>query len=145
MNVLQIPEALFKEFSASLGVGDEWEQLTSEGIFTLKGIVEIDVLGKRSNKFKYALGFKNEDPPFIFVLLEDVIPGDDAAFSKTVFKITAQTEETNEWSIKIQFSACDLGLNTSSPDTVSLILERFVDLTSIAIAEIEERWEINYN
>src|SRR4030042_1871053 len=120
MNVLEIPLVLFQEFSSLLGIGDEWEQRTNEGLFTMKGIVGIDGLSKGPNRFKHALGFKHEGLSFIFVLW-GVVPRDDANSSKPVLKITAEAGE-GEWFIKAEFSAYGINLEAPSSDLIPLIL-----------------------
>jgi len=154
MNVLEIPQVLFQEFSQKLGQGEE-KKVDTDGLN-----YSVRELNPEAVGFSGAIGFcEDEDASlnghsFTFALWEIVPRGeDDIVEPKPVLKITAGPESAGTWMhgmgsrikemCRADFSSYSINLRSLSSRLIPIILQRASEMAFVA--RYKEFWEKDYH
>ena len=152
MNITEVPQVLFQEFSQKLGQGEE-KKIRTDGFNYLLRELNPEAAG-----FPGAIGFREDTSPngpfFTFVLWGILPRGKDDIFEpKPVLKIVAGPEDAGEWAYgsgcrikeicKADFSFYGINFKNPSTQLILSIIQRASELVSEVQAA--EHWQEDRN
>ena len=166
MNILEVPQVLFQEFSKKMGVGEEWEQRAkytsiNNGRFRLKRVAKIFDETERDQRAKGynhmiapMIGYRDDsdsEGPYHIFGLWGLVPlvANELSDVEPCFTIISRADSAGVWALgkgrrmkgvcRAEFGFHGISLVSPSLLLIPVILQRAAELAREA--EIEIYWE----